>query len=243
MQSARCGTAKHTREMFRQGSVETPVRGGCQRSHRQREAPVNNQALSISRVARRLDVSERTARRLVEVGELKAYRIGRQWRVLSADLQVYLAGNANRAASAVEQEEPHESLEPGLRTIVASALDELAERISEHLNGICEWHLRPLPIECDTAIAAPKKFFEIPIEELGQLSHQTKPDPPMKKVLARSEIAQGPIGDETDPRIPHVRIAPAKKAPKLGGEESDEEAVVDMRMCEWCDGVGRGEVE
>jgi excisionase family DNA binding protein len=52
-------------------------------------------AFSITRIAQRLDVSERTARRIVEIGELKAHRIGRQWRVFETDLQDYLARNAN----------------------------------------------------------------------------------------------------------------------------------------------------
>lgn len=52
--------------------------------------------LSLCRVAKRLNVSERTARRLIEAGDLKAYRIGRQWRVFESDLQEYLAKQANR---------------------------------------------------------------------------------------------------------------------------------------------------
>lgn len=56
---------------------------------------MNEEAFSITRMARRLDVSERTARRIIEIGQLKAHRIGRQWRVFEADLQDYLARNAN----------------------------------------------------------------------------------------------------------------------------------------------------
>lgn len=53
-------------------------------------------AFSVCRVAKRLNVSDRTARRLIEAGALKAYRIGRQWRVFEPDLQEYLARQANR---------------------------------------------------------------------------------------------------------------------------------------------------
>ena len=53
------------------------------------------QALSVCRVAKQLSVSDRTARRLIEAGDLKAYRIGRQWRVFEPDLQEYLARQAN----------------------------------------------------------------------------------------------------------------------------------------------------
>lgn len=52
-------------------------------------------ASSVSRLSKRLDVSERTARRLIESGELRAYRVGRQWRVFEPDLQDYLAHNQN----------------------------------------------------------------------------------------------------------------------------------------------------
>lgn len=61
---------------------------------------MDDQAISVSRVAVRLDVSERTARRLIETGDLKAHRIGRQWRVFAADLQDYLDGQSNRKAAA-----------------------------------------------------------------------------------------------------------------------------------------------
>ena len=57
---------------------------------------LQQQAFSIAQLARRLDVCERTARRLIEGGELKAYRVGRQWRVFEPDLQEYLARQANR---------------------------------------------------------------------------------------------------------------------------------------------------
>jgi excisionase family DNA binding protein len=52
-------------------------------------------ALSVSGIARELDISKRTAARLVETGELKAHRVRRQWRVLRADFDAYLARNAN----------------------------------------------------------------------------------------------------------------------------------------------------
>jgi excisionase family DNA binding protein len=42
---------------------------------------------SVSRLAKRLNVSTRTARRIIEDGALKAHRIGRQWRVFEEDLQ------------------------------------------------------------------------------------------------------------------------------------------------------------
>lgn len=57
-----------------------------------------NQALSISRVARRLNVCDRTVRRIIGSGQLRAYRIGQQqWRVFEKDLNEYLAKRANQA--------------------------------------------------------------------------------------------------------------------------------------------------
>ena len=56
---------------------------------------MDDQAISVSRLAKRLDVSTRTARRIIEVGDLKAHRIGRQWRVFEPDLHDYLARQAN----------------------------------------------------------------------------------------------------------------------------------------------------
>ena len=57
---------------------------------------MNQPAISIQRLAQRLNVSVRTARRLIHAGELKAHRIGRQWRVFEADIQDYLDRKTNR---------------------------------------------------------------------------------------------------------------------------------------------------
>jgi excisionase family DNA binding protein len=59
------------------------------------EQILNQPAISIQGLAKRLDVSVRTARRLIRGGDLKAHRIGRQWRVFEPDLRTYLAGRAN----------------------------------------------------------------------------------------------------------------------------------------------------
>jgi len=57
---------------------------------------VNEKALSLQAVAERLDISDETARREIEAGKLKAYRIGRQWRVFEADFLDYLARHASQ---------------------------------------------------------------------------------------------------------------------------------------------------
>jgi excisionase family DNA binding protein len=55
-----------------------------------------NKALSISRVSKRLNVCNKTTRRIIASGELRAHRIRRQWRVFEVDLREYLAKNVNR---------------------------------------------------------------------------------------------------------------------------------------------------
>jgi excisionase family DNA binding protein len=60
------------------------------------ERIMNDSAISVAVIAKRLDVCERTARRIIEAGDLKAHRIRRQWRVFEADFQEYLAGRTNR---------------------------------------------------------------------------------------------------------------------------------------------------
>ncbi len=57
---------------------------------------INDKAAhSVRQVSRRLFTAESTTRRLIKSGGLKAHRVGRQWRVFEADLQDYLARNAN----------------------------------------------------------------------------------------------------------------------------------------------------
>ena len=63
---------------------------------KKQEGTLDYQALSVSRLAKRLHVSERTVRRIIDSGELKAHRVGRQWRVFDLDLRDYLARQANR---------------------------------------------------------------------------------------------------------------------------------------------------
>jgi excisionase family DNA binding protein len=62
------------------------------------------QVNSVSQLAKRLKVSTRTARRIIEDGALKAHRIGRQGRVFEENLQDCLARQTtdNRARPAFE---------------------------------------------------------------------------------------------------------------------------------------------
>lgn len=48
---------------------------------------------TIAQVAERLQVDDKTVRRLIKRGELKAYRLGRQLRISDDDLLAYLDKN------------------------------------------------------------------------------------------------------------------------------------------------------
>ena len=58
---------------------------------------IHQSAISIQRLAQRLDVSVRTARRIIRAGELRAHRIGRQWRVFETDIEDYLKKTTHRS--------------------------------------------------------------------------------------------------------------------------------------------------
>ena len=53
-------------------------------------------ALSITKISRILDVSENTTRRLITSGQIRASRVGQQWRVFQSDLDIYLTERSNR---------------------------------------------------------------------------------------------------------------------------------------------------
>ena len=63
---------------------------------------MNQKALSLQALAERLAISDETARREIEAGKLKAYRVARQWRVFEGDLQDDCA-----ALAILDQQEGH----------------------------------------------------------------------------------------------------------------------------------------
>lgn len=54
--------------------------------------------ISPEALAERLSISNRAARRMVQSGEIKAFRIGRLWRVEEEDYESYVAELKKRAA-------------------------------------------------------------------------------------------------------------------------------------------------
>jgi excisionase family DNA binding protein len=65
-------------------------------SMQQRRSKMAGSALSITKISRVLDVSENTARRLIKSGQIRASRVGQQWRVQPGDLENYLAEHSNQ---------------------------------------------------------------------------------------------------------------------------------------------------
>lgn len=53
-------------------------------------------AFTVAELARRLQTCERTARRIIETGQLRAHRIRGQWRIREEDFEAYLAETSNR---------------------------------------------------------------------------------------------------------------------------------------------------
>jgi len=57
---------------------------------RQHAGPTT-ELLTVPDVARRLNLSDKTVRRMIQAGELEAYQIRRQWRISERDLCAFLA--------------------------------------------------------------------------------------------------------------------------------------------------------
>ena len=56
---------------------------------------LNCKMLTIHDVAEQLNVDERTIRELIRKNELRAIKVGKEWRVAETDLDAYVAGHAN----------------------------------------------------------------------------------------------------------------------------------------------------
>ena len=58
---------------------------------------MSEQLLTIQDVVKRLQVSESTVRRMIDRGELRAIRIGRQIRIKPEDVESFIAENTEEA--------------------------------------------------------------------------------------------------------------------------------------------------
>ena len=57
---------------------------------------MSNDLLTVSQVAEYLQISEKTVRRLIANGEIKASKVGgRSWRIKKSDIEQYLNANTN----------------------------------------------------------------------------------------------------------------------------------------------------
>jgi excisionase family DNA binding protein len=66
--------------------------------------PTTNPMLTIHDVATNLNVDERTVRELIRKNELRAIKIGKEWRITEGDLDNYVEGHANCPAINNEHE-------------------------------------------------------------------------------------------------------------------------------------------
>lgn len=57
--------------------------------------PSSPPLMTIHDVAAQLNVDERTVRELIRKNELRAIKVGKEWRVTEADLDNYVNGHAN----------------------------------------------------------------------------------------------------------------------------------------------------
>ena len=60
---------------------------------------MNEKLMRVSHVSKALGVCDRTTRRLIESGSLKAIRIAKRWMVSPSDLQDFLVQQSNRRAA------------------------------------------------------------------------------------------------------------------------------------------------
>lgn len=61
-----------------------------------------NKLLSMADVAAFLQVSQKTVRRKIASGELRACKVGAQWRIRPEDIESYLARNGNHLSIGVQ---------------------------------------------------------------------------------------------------------------------------------------------
>lgn len=61
--------------------------------------------LKLQETADLLKLSEATTRGLIKSGDLRAIRIGREWRIAVRDLEEFLDAHANRAPMAAKMEQ------------------------------------------------------------------------------------------------------------------------------------------
>ncbi len=59
----------------------------------------NDKLLTPVDIAKRLQVNERTVTQWLRKGQLRGFKIGKEWRVLVEDLEAFLEAGANKPSS------------------------------------------------------------------------------------------------------------------------------------------------
>jgi excisionase family DNA binding protein len=76
----------------------TIVAFGCKlEASQQKEGIAMGKLLTVKEVQDRLDISERTAFRMIKSGELQGFKVGREWRFEESDLQNYIQAQRQKA--------------------------------------------------------------------------------------------------------------------------------------------------
>lgn len=65
--------------------------------------------LNIKQVQEALGISERTAFRLIKNGELKGFKVGREWRFEESDIQDFIERQRKKARDAIQQDRTEKS--------------------------------------------------------------------------------------------------------------------------------------
>lgn len=60
---------------------------------------IEKKLLTPPQVADQLQVNERTVTQWLRKGHLRGFKIGKEWRIASADLEAFLEGSANMPAN------------------------------------------------------------------------------------------------------------------------------------------------
>jgi len=66
-----------------------------------RRKDMSGNLLNIKQVQEKLTISERTAFRLIKIGELKGFKAGREWRFEESDIDDFIKRQREKAAQQV----------------------------------------------------------------------------------------------------------------------------------------------
>jgi excisionase family DNA binding protein len=171
------------------------------------ETAEREELVSLEQAADQLSVSKSTLYRMIDRGEVKGRKVGRQWRFRIADLKAYL----ERGPQAV-----------ALSTVSAEEIDAFLAEEANVLNGLgVSLPLLPKHAEMDERLtAAAGRLFQLGIAAVASDIHLV---PERENVLVKVRI-DGVLSDQL--RIPHA-LYPALvgRLKQMGGVNPDERSL------------------